>query len=64
MKTSEVVVALVQNDATERPVYVTLFLRDKDGNVLSKKRFPVEAVFSYQDENTSIHIDQANCLDT
>ena len=59
MRTSEVAAELIKNDATERPAYVVLFLRDENGDVLSKKRFPVKAVFSHEDDATTICIEQA-----
>jgi len=62
MRTSEVAAELIKNDATERPAYVVLFLRDGNGDVLSKKRFPVKAVFSHKDDATTIYIEQADCL--
>jgi hypothetical protein len=63
MKTSEVAVELIKNDDTERPVFVTLFLRDENFNVLSKKRFPVEAVVSHREGTTEIYIEQSNGFD-
>jgi len=62
MKTSEVAAELIKNDATERPTHVVLFLRDENGDVLSKKRFPVTAVFSHKEDATTIYIEQADCL--
>jgi hypothetical protein len=62
MKTSEVISGLIRNDATERPVYVILFIRDGEGNVLSKKKFPVEAVFSHKDDEVTIYIEQSKMV--
>ena len=63
MKISEIIKKLIEFDKTERPAYVTLFERDSDGNVISKKRYPVEAVFSHEDGQAKICIEQSTCLD-
>jgi len=58
MKASDVAVKLIENDRTDRPVYVILFSRDTNGSVLTKRQFPVAAVFSHHDDDIVINIEQ------
>ena len=63
MKTSEVISRLVELDRTERPAYVILVTRDKNGMPICKQRFPVISVFSHASDMTKICIEQADCVD-
>ena len=56
MSISEVVTKLIQFDKTERPVNVVLHMRDENGDVVGRKTFLVEAVFSHQDGGAEIFI--------
>ena len=63
MKTSEVISKLVELDRIERPAYVILVTRDKDGMVICRQRFPVVSVYTHAGDMTQICIEQADCVD-
>ncbi len=56
MSISEVVTKLIQFNKTERTVNVVLHMRDENGDVVGRKTFPVEVVFSHQDDRAEIFI--------
>ncbi|MAO23821.1 MAG: hypothetical protein Unbinned3818contig1000_5 [Prokaryotic dsDNA virus sp.] len=62
MKISTIIKKLIEFDEVERPAYVYLFERDNEGNVISKKRYPIEAVFSHEGSEAKICIEQSACV--
>lgn len=62
MNINQMVMDLIRDGKTERPVYVYLYERDNDGNVLSKRKYLVEAVFSHNDDEAKICIEQSNLM--
>ena len=63
MKTSEVISRLVEFDETERPAYVVLYTRDKNGMPIRKQKFPIVSVFSHANDITKICIEHADCIE-
>ena len=59
MSISEIVCKLLQFNKTERVVFVKLYTRDGDGNVIGIREYPVEAVFSHYNDCAVIHIEQS-----
>jgi len=62
MNISGIITQLVQFNKTERIVYVRLCKRDSEGNVIHLRRYPVEAVFSHDEECAEIIIEESQQL--
>ena len=58
MKANQVIIDLAKF-GNEKEVFVTVFRRDEDGNVLGKKRYPLSAVFSHG-EHCNIFIEESS----
>lgn len=54
MSISEIIAKLVQFNKTERQVFVTIYERDSNGDLISKKKLPVDACFSHNDESAEL----------
>ena len=63
MKISEVIIKLIEFNKTGRDVYVDLYERDNEGRVISKKRYPISAVFSHEHEQAKIYIEKSEGKD-
>ena len=59
MGISDIIRKLLQNDKTERPAFVRLYVRDSEGCVIESTTYPVEAVFSHREESAEIIIEQS-----
>ncbi len=64
MSISEIIRKLMQFDKTERITIVKMYVRNSDGDVLESKTFPVEAVFSHNEDAAEIIIEQSQCFGT
>jgi hypothetical protein len=62
MSISELISKLIQFNGTERQVFVKLFVRDKDGNVLSCTKYPVTTAFSHDNAEIYIESDQGESV--
>ena len=63
MESSEVIRRLVQFNRTEKPVYVKLYERLPNGDVIKSVRFPVQAVFAHNQDYAEIIIEQSQQKD-
>ncbi len=57
---SEVISKLIQSNKVEKPVFIRLYHRNSDGDVLKSERFPISAVFSHKEDCAEIVIEQSN----
>lgn len=57
MKVLNVIKDLIEFGTVDKPLYIVLYARDKEGNIVSKTRFPVDSVFSHKEHEATINID-------
>jgi len=59
MQSSEVISKLVQFGDCTKEVYVTIFTRNSDGDVIGKKQYPISEVFSHCDNRAEIYLEES-----
>jgi len=58
MQSSEVITKLVQHGDCTKETYITVYTRNSYGDVLSKTRYPVVAVFSHSTD-AEIYVEES-----
>ncbi len=65
MTISEIITKLIQFNKTERPLFVKIYTRDNEGNVIKTMKYPVDNAFSHADSYAEIIAEEAQgFLDT
>ena len=59
MSISEIITKLIQFNKTERPLFVKVYTRDSNGDVIGTKRYPVEAAFSHNEEYGELIVEES-----
>ena len=63
MNIKDIIIGLIQFHGTDRPVFVKLHTRNKDGDVIGTRKFTVEAVWSHNHSCAEIVLEESNELD-